>query len=164
MGLYESWKRVAFDQQGQPVERVWDEYLASEKDAYKKIISENLTTISGTVAELADRLGLTQPHMTAFVDGIHEAVDGLPPVEDLEAETPLALDIDFKRLYKQMVAYKAEALYTLPEWDTHFTPEEQKVFYKEEKKSHTVVKSDKTGRNDPCPCGSGKKFKKCCNA
>jgi uncharacterized protein YecA (UPF0149 family) len=23
-------------------------------------------------------------------------------------------------------------------------------------------KSGKTGRNDPCPCGSGKKFKKCC--
>ena len=22
--------------------------------------------------------------------------------------------------------------------------------------------SEKTGRNDPCPCGSGKKFKKCC--
>jgi len=21
---------------------------------------------------------------------------------------------------------------------------------------------DKVGRNDPCPCGSGKKFKKCC--
>jgi uncharacterized protein YecA (UPF0149 family) len=20
----------------------------------------------------------------------------------------------------------------------------------------------KTGRNDPCPCGSGKKYKKCC--
>jgi preprotein translocase subunit SecA len=24
-----------------------------------------------------------------------------------------------------------------------------------------VVKSDKVGRNDPCPCGSGKKYKKC---
>lgn len=23
---------------------------------------------------------------------------------------------------------------------------------------------EKTGRNDPCPCGSGKKFKKCCEA
>ncbi|HEU0264637.1 MAG TPA: SEC-C metal-binding domain-containing protein, partial [Geobacterales bacterium] len=23
-------------------------------------------------------------------------------------------------------------------------------------------KSDKVGRNDPCPCGSGKKHKKCC--
>jgi preprotein translocase subunit SecA len=22
--------------------------------------------------------------------------------------------------------------------------------------------SDKVGRNDPCPCGSGKKYKKCC--
>ena len=25
-----------------------------------------------------------------------------------------------------------------------------------------VHKADKTGRNDPCPCGSGKKFKQCC--
>jgi len=24
------------------------------------------------------------------------------------------------------------------------------------------VKVDKIGRNDPCPCGSGKKYKKCC--
>ena len=31
-------------------------------------------------------------------------------------------------------------------------------------KQQTVVKSEfeKTGRNDPCPCGSGKKFKQCC--
>ena len=31
--------------------------------------------------------------------------------------------------------------------------------------SHTTVKksaSEKVGRNDPCPCGSGKKYKKCC--
>jgi hypothetical protein len=28
-------------------------------------------------------------------------------------------------------------------------------------RSGTVV-VDKVGRNDPCPCGSGKKFKKCC--
>ena len=26
------------------------------------------------------------------------------------------------------------------------------------------ARSDKVGRNDPCPCGSGKKFKKCCGA
>ncbi|HXO21855.1 MAG TPA: preprotein translocase subunit SecA [Thermoanaerobaculia bacterium] len=28
-------------------------------------------------------------------------------------------------------------------------------------KPHTVVHKDKVGRNDPCPCGSGKKYKKC---
>jgi preprotein translocase subunit SecA len=29
-------------------------------------------------------------------------------------------------------------------------------------RSSAVRKTDKTGRNDPCPCGSGKKYKKCC--
>ncbi len=25
-----------------------------------------------------------------------------------------------------------------------------------------IVKEKKVGRNEPCPCGSGKKYKKCC--
>ncbi|SLM31940.1 SEC-C motif domain containing protein [Desulfamplus magnetovallimortis] len=29
-------------------------------------------------------------------------------------------------------------------------------------KSKQVINHDTTGRNDPCPCGSGKKYKKCC--
>ena len=31
-------------------------------------------------------------------------------------------------------------------------------------KDHTKIqkKSTKVGRNDPCPCGSGKKYKQCC--
>ncbi len=33
-----------------------------------------------------------------------------------------------------------------------------------DKGSRTVVKAPKIGRNDPCPCGSGKKYKKCCGA
>ncbi len=28
--------------------------------------------------------------------------------------------------------------------------------------AQTAAKPKKVGRNDPCPCGSGKKFKKCC--
>jgi preprotein translocase subunit SecA len=33
-------------------------------------------------------------------------------------------------------------------------------------RSKTVVKTkaQKVGRNDPCPCGSGKKYKKCCGS
>jgi len=35
--------------------------------------------------------------------------------------------------------------------------------HKSEEQSITVVNSsEKIGRNDPCPCGSGKKYKKCC--
>jgi uncharacterized protein YecA (UPF0149 family) len=33
-----------------------------------------------------------------------------------------------------------------------------------EKLSRAPVKSVKIGRNEPCPCGSGKKYKKCCGA
>ena len=44
------------------------------------------------------------------------------------------------------------------------TEERRKELYKEEKSSKTVVKPPKIGRNDPCPCGSGKKYKKCCGA
>jgi SEC-C motif-containing protein len=35
---------------------------------------------------------------------------------------------------------------------------------KEVKPKPVVRESPKVGRNDPCPCGSGKKFKKCCGA
>ena len=30
------------------------------------------------------------------------------------------------------------------------------------KRETTIVKDKKVGRNEPCPCGSGKKYKKCC--
>jgi preprotein translocase subunit SecA len=33
-----------------------------------------------------------------------------------------------------------------------------------EKTNSTVVASPKVGRNEPCPCGSGKKYKNCCYA
>ena len=32
-----------------------------------------------------------------------------------------------------------------------------------EERSKTIIRTEKkVGRNDPCPCGSGKKYKKCC--
>ena len=34
----------------------------------------------------------------------------------------------------------------------------------EKKKPIVKRTAQKVGRNDPCPCGSGKKYKKCCGA
>lgn len=34
----------------------------------------------------------------------------------------------------------------------------------EERPKEPVVKGPKIGRNDPCPCGSGRKYKKCCGS
>lgn len=33
-----------------------------------------------------------------------------------------------------------------------------------QKKQVRAVSTKKANRNDPCPCGSGKKYKKCCGA
>ena len=63
-----------------------------------------------------------------------------------------------------MVGCNAEWLYKLPEWDAIFSQQKRDELYKLETKSHTVIKPPKVGRNDPCPCGSGKKYKKCCGA
>ena len=44
-----------------------------------------------------------------------------------------------------------------------YTPEElgtHKIYM--QKKEPVVRKTEKVGRNEPCPCGSGKKYKKCC--
>ena len=163
MGLQDAWKRISLDTKGEPVKHVWDEYLAKEKTVYAYILRNKTTRLEGTVAELAENLRLTPTYMFAFLDGIHEAVDGLPALEEIEESTPVAFDIGYERLFKQMVEYKADSLYTLPEWNDIFTPERQKELYKEQKLSHTIVRNEaKTGRNEACPCGSGKKYKKCC--
>ena len=50
----------------------------------------------------------------------------------------------------------------LPMWDNIFDEDKKKALYREAKKANTVIKGKKVGRNDPCPCGSGKKYKFCC--
>ena len=37
-----------------------------------------------------------------------------------------------------------------------------KTIHDRENKSKPIISEKKIGRNDPCPCGSGKKYKKCC--
>ena len=44
------------------------------------------------------------------------------------------------------------------------TEEKMVQIVKDFKRSKTVHKEKEPGRNDPCPCGSGKKYKKCCGA
>jgi len=45
---------------------------------------------------------------------------------------------------------------------TYRTPSIQKIDFTGQGKPQTLHSGPKVGRNDPCPCGSSKKFKKCC--
>ena len=101
--------------------------------------------------------------MTGFLDGINESLKGYEnPIETMDEDTKVKIEIDPEKLYYNMVEAKAEWLYTLPQWDSILSDEKRKELYKQQKASGTVRKAKKVFPNDPCPCGSGKKYKKCC--
>ena len=84
--------------------------------------------------------------------------------QEMDANTTVSLDFDLEKLYYNMVEANAEWLYELPQWDALLTKERRKELFLQQRKSNTIVREKKVGRNDPCPCGSGKKYKKCCGA
>ena len=100
--------------------------------------------------------------MTGFLDGINDSLKEKNPIEEMEEDTVVSLPIDKALLYKNMVGAEADWLYNLPEWEEIFDENTRKALYKEQKSSTTIVKDAKIYPNDPCPCGSGKKYKKCC--
>ncbi|MFH1715491.1 MAG: preprotein translocase subunit SecA [Elusimicrobiota bacterium] len=62
-------------------------------------------------------------------------------------------------IFNQMKAQKEEAPTLARALQEHQPIFQDEVQIPQEQKPHTA---DKIGRNDPCPCGSGKKYKKCC--
>jgi tetratricopeptide (TPR) repeat protein len=63
---------------------------------------------------------------------------------------------------KQFINIAHKAVEQLPEDLKSYINVEE--FFSEEMKEETTIRYEtpKIGRNDPCPCGSGKKYKKCC--
>lgn len=162
MSLYENWMKKAFSQEGHSIEAVWAEYLPREQKIYEYILAEKVEKLEGTIAELAEKFDMTAEMIVAFVDGLNASLETPFEMEELKEDSAITISIDFEKLFKLMVEYKAEHLYTLPQWGNIYDAETQKKLILEQKKAKTIVKGDKIGRNDPCPCGSGKKYKKCC--
>ena len=162
--LLETWREIAYNQQQtqQQYDEFWNAYFLQEREVYRDILSNHGTVVKGTVAELAKKYDMEVLTMVGFLDGLNDSLKKSNPIDKLTEDTEVNLDYDDELLYKNMVEAKAEWLYTLEEWNDIITPERQKELYKEQKKSGTIVKEKKIGRNDPCPCGSGKKYKHCC--
>lgn len=164
MALLQEWHKIAYNEkadQGE-LQRFWQRYFLLEKGVYEQLLTNPDEVVEGTVKELAEKYNLTVMEMTGFLDGINDSLVAPNPIEEMEEDTRVSLAFDKEKLYKNMVDAKAEWLYNLPMWDEIFDAETKHALYLEQKKSGTVVVGKKTGRNDPCPCGSGKKYKKCC--
>ena len=128
----------------------------------QQILSDPDTVVTGTVKELADKYGVELMIMVGFLDGIDESLKNPNPIEEMDENTQVNLGYDKEKLYYNMVAAKADWLYELPMWNDLLPAEKRKELYKQQKASGTIRKEKKIGRNDPCPCGSGLKYKKCC--
>ena len=162
--LLETWRGIAYSSQTtkQESDRFWANYFVLEKGIYEKILANPDEVVKGTVKELAEKYDVELLIMVGFLDGINDSLVTPYPIDEMEEDTKVSLAFDKEKLYKNMVDAKADWLYNLPMWDDIFDQDTKHALYLEQKKSGTVVVGKKIGRNDPCPCGSGKKYKKCC--
>ena len=164
MGLLQQWRDTAYSQQTDKkvLQKFWTDYFMIEKGIYEKLLSEPDVKVKGTVKELVAKYEIPVMTMVGFLDGIDESLIVPNPIEEMDEDTEVNLIFDKEKLYKNMVDAKADWLYGLPMWDNIFDEDKKKALYREAKKANTVIKGKKVGRNDPCPCGSGKKYKFCC--
>lgn len=164
MALLENWRSVAYSETADrnQLQQLWSKYFEEEKEIYAVLLKNPDEAVKGTVKELAEKFGVSIMTMTGFLDGINDSLKVANPIEEMEEDTQVSLEFDKELLYKNMVAAEAEWLYGLEEWNAIFDEDKRKALYKEQKSSTTIVKGAKIYPNDPCPCGSGKKYKKCC--
>ena len=164
MALLKTWRDMAYSETANKgdLQRLWGAYFQKEKEIYAELLKNPDEEIRGTVKELAEKYNVDMMTMTGFLDGINDSLKEANPIEEMEEDTQVNLVFDKELLYKNMVAAGADWLYELPEWEAIFDENKRKELYREQKFSTTIVKPEKVYPNDPCPCGSGKKYKKCC--
>lgn len=164
MSLFQEWRDGAYakDMNTKEGQLFWGNYFVLEKAVYEQLLADPETEVKGTVAELAEKYGMSVFLFTGFLDGINDSLVTPNPVEEMTEETVVSLRFDKEKLYYNMVEARADWLYELPAWKELLSEERRRELFLSQRKSNTVVKEKKVGRNDPCPCGSGKKYKFCC--
>ena len=165
MSLYENWVKLAYDNPNQAAKKkLWNDYFPKETKIYKQLLSNVNESVVGKVSELAEKYDMDLLYFIGFLDGINESIEKPNPVKELKEDTKVNIKIKPEDLYYNMVDAKATWLYNLPEWDNILTKGTRETLYRKCKSKNIVYNTNKIYPNDPCPCGSGKKYKKCCGA
>ncbi|MGL4283929.1 SEC-C metal-binding domain-containing protein [Eubacterium aggregans] len=166
MSLFEQWKQEieAHSEDQQDQEAFSKAFCQKEQGIYEDLLGKKEDAITGTVAGFAEQYGMTEAEIMGFLDGISTSLSTEAPVlDDMTSESAFSFTIDFEKLFWNMLAVPAEWLFTLPQWDGILSQEKRDEIFKDFRKCNIVVNDGpKVGRNDPCPCGSEKKYKKCC--
>ena len=164
MSLYKQWVDLMEGQTEETFEAFWDEYSGTETRIYENILENKDTHLAGKFSELVEKFDANPVIFMGFLDGIQTSLNNPFDLEKIDENSDIDLDVDFEKLFFNMLKAEAEYLYTLPQWENILSEEKMIEIIKDYKRSKTVHKEKEPGRNDPCPCGSGKKYKKCCGA
>lgn len=164
MSLYKQWEKTAYEttRTQQEYDAFWGDYLSREKAIYEYILGNKQNKLVGKVLDLAKKFDMDHMTFVGFLDGINTSLTVEIDLETVTEDSTVSLEIEWEKLFYNMLDARAQWLYTLPQWDDILTEAERKEIKKTFDATKTVVKEKKIGRNEPCPCGSGKKYKKCC--
>ena len=136
--LLKQWQKLIGNQTKETFEEFWEEYSGAETKIYSDILDHPEEKMTGTIAELSEKY-------------------------DVDEESQVEVEIIPEKLFFNMLKAEADYLYGLEQWNDVLGEEKMVQIAKEYKQSRTVRRATpKIGRNDPCPCGSGKKYKHCC--
>ena len=161
MSLYKQWLQLMENQTQETFDAFWEEYSSTETRVYKHILAHKDEHLAGKFSDLTAQFEADPVIFMGFLDGINSSLNQENDLESITEDTELDLDVDFEKLLFNMLKADADYLYTLEEWEDVLSKEKMEEIVKEYKRSRT---EKEPGRNDPCPCGSGKKYKKCCGA
>ena len=163
MSLFNQWNDMLHGQTKGTIDAFWDKYSDTEIKIYKHILSHKDEHLKGRVGDLVDQFDVDKVIFVGFLDGVQSSLNsGQVELKKVNLDTEIDLDIDFEKLYFNMHKADADYLWNLEEWDDVLSEDRRRELYDEYRRSRTVHVEKKPGRNDPCYCGSGKKYKNCC--
>ncbi|MDD2216807.1 MAG: SEC-C metal-binding domain-containing protein [Eubacteriales bacterium] len=164
MSLYKNWLKLAENQTDDTFEKFWDIYSSTETKIYRDIISKQNPHVEGTFDDLVKKYDVDPLIFMGWLDGIQTSIENSMDLDTITNDSKLEMDIIWEALFYNMIDAEADYLFCIEEWDSILSEEKQQEIADDWRRSRTVVKEKLPGRNDPCPCGSGKKYKKCCGA
>ena len=161
--LLKQWQKLIGNQTKETFDEFWKEYSDAETKIYSDILDHPQEKMTGTIGELAEKYEVRPIIFMGFLDGINESITAPNDLEGMDEDSEVEVEIIPEKLFFNMLKADADYLYSLEQWETVLGEEKMVQIAKEYKQSKTVRRATpKIGRNDPCPCGSGKKYKHCC--
>ena len=161
--LLKEWQKLIGNQTKETFDEFWEEYSGAETKIYSDILDHPQEKMTGKIGELAEKYDVRPIIFMGFLDGINESITKPNELENMDEDSEVEVEIIPEKLFFNMLKADADYLYGLEQWETVLGEEKMVQIAKEYRQSKTVRRAaPKIGRNDPCPCGSGKKYKHCC--